>query len=47
MLTDFDAVFAVIEDRDTEPTRLAVEWAKRRPPRRRCAGVAGATIADR
>ena len=28
VLADFDAVFAVIEDRDTEPTRLAVEWAK-------------------
>jgi cysteinyl-tRNA synthetase len=28
VLAAFDAVFAVIEDRDTEPTRLAVEWAK-------------------
>ena len=28
VLAEFDAVFAVIEDRDTEPTRLAVEWAK-------------------
>ena len=28
MLADFDAVFAVIEDRDAEPTRHAVEWAK-------------------
>ena len=26
---DFDAVFAVIEDHDTEPTRRAVEWAKK------------------
>ena len=29
MLADFDAVFAVIEDRDAEPTRKAVEWAKK------------------
>ena len=28
VLADFDAVFGVIEDRDTEPTRRAVEWAK-------------------
>jgi cysteinyl-tRNA synthetase len=28
VLAAFDAVFAVIEDRDTEPTRRAVEWAK-------------------
>jgi cysteinyl-tRNA synthetase len=28
VLADFDAVFAVIDDRDTEPTRRAVEWAK-------------------
>jgi cysteinyl-tRNA synthetase len=28
VLASFDAVFAVIEDRDTEPTRKAVEWAK-------------------
>jgi cysteinyl-tRNA synthetase len=28
VLADFDCVFAVIEDRDTEPTRHAVEWAK-------------------
>ena len=28
VLSAFDAVFAVIEDRDTEPTRHAVEWAK-------------------
>jgi cysteinyl-tRNA synthetase len=28
VLTSFDTVFAVIEDRDTEPTRRAVEWAK-------------------
>ena len=28
VLTDFDAVFAVIEDRDTEPTRRAVAWAE-------------------
>ncbi len=28
VLADFDAVFAVIEDRDSEPTRRAVEWAK-------------------
>ncbi|MGA9587210.1 MAG: cysteine--tRNA ligase [Terracidiphilus sp.] len=27
VLASFDAVFAVIEDRDTEPTRRAVEWA--------------------
>jgi cysteinyl-tRNA synthetase len=27
VLAAFDAVFAVIEDRDTEPTRRAVEWA--------------------
>jgi cysteinyl-tRNA synthetase len=29
VLAAFDAVFAVIEDRDTEPTRRAVEWAGR------------------
>ena len=29
VLADFDAVFAVIEDRDAEPTRRAVEWAKK------------------
>jgi cysteinyl-tRNA synthetase len=29
VLADFDAVFAVIEDRDAEPTRKAVEWAKK------------------
>ena len=29
VLQDFDAVFDVIEDRDAEPTRRAVEWAKR------------------
>lgn len=28
VLADFDAVFAVIEDRDEEPTRRAVEWAQ-------------------
>jgi cysteinyl-tRNA synthetase len=28
VLAAFDAVFAVIEDRDNEPTRRAVEWAK-------------------
>jgi cysteinyl-tRNA synthetase len=28
VLADFDAVFAVIEDRDTGPTQSAVEWAK-------------------
>jgi cysteinyl-tRNA synthetase len=28
VLADFDAVFAVIADRDAEPTRRAVEWAK-------------------
>jgi len=28
VLADFDAVFAVIEDRDTGPTQRAVEWAK-------------------
>jgi cysteinyl-tRNA synthetase len=28
VLASFDAVFAVIEDRDAEPTRRAVEWAK-------------------
>ena len=28
VLAAFDAVFAVIEDRDAEPTRRAVEWAK-------------------
>ena len=28
VLASFDAVFAVIEDRDTEPTRRAVEWAR-------------------
>ena len=29
VLTAFDAVFAVIEDRDNEPTRRAVEWAEK------------------
>jgi cysteinyl-tRNA synthetase len=29
VLADFDAVFDVIEDRDDEPTRRAVEWAER------------------
>src|SRR6185503_8677601 len=29
VLADFDAVFAVIEDRDAEPMRKAVEWAKK------------------
>ena len=29
VLAAFDAVFAVIEDHDTEPTRQAVEWAKK------------------
>ncbi|MGA3133925.1 MAG: cysteine--tRNA ligase [Terracidiphilus sp.] len=28
VLADFDAVFDVIEDRDAEPTRRALEWAK-------------------
>jgi cysteinyl-tRNA synthetase len=28
VLADFDAVFDVIEDRDAEPTRRAVEWAQ-------------------
>jgi len=29
VLRDFDAVFDVIEDRDAEPTRRAVEWAEK------------------
>ena len=29
VLKDFDAVFDVIEDRDAEPTRRALEWAER------------------
>ena len=29
VLASFDAVFAVLEDRDTEATRMAVEWAER------------------
>jgi len=29
VLRDFDAVFDVIEDRDAEPTRRALEWAER------------------
>ena len=29
VLAGFDAVFAVIEDHDTEPTRRAVEWAEK------------------
>jgi cysteinyl-tRNA synthetase len=29
VLEGFDAVFAVIEDHDAEPTRLAVEWAEK------------------
>ncbi|HEV2326909.1 MAG TPA: cysteine--tRNA ligase [Terracidiphilus sp.] len=29
VLKDFDAVFDVLEDRDDEPTRRAVDWAKR------------------
>ena len=28
VLADFDAVFDVIEDRDAEPTRLAIAWAE-------------------
>ena len=28
VLQDFDAVFDVLEDRDAEPTRRALEWAK-------------------
>jgi len=28
VLSDFDAVFDVIEDRDEEPTRRAVAWAE-------------------
>jgi cysteinyl-tRNA synthetase len=28
VLKDFDAVFDVLEDRDAEPTRRALEWAK-------------------
>jgi cysteinyl-tRNA synthetase len=28
VLADFDAVFCVIEDRDAEPTRRALEWAE-------------------
>ena len=28
VLADFDAVFDVLEDRDAEPTRRAIEWAK-------------------
>ena len=28
VLADFDAVFDVIEDRDAEPTRRALEWAE-------------------
>ncbi|HLY39729.1 MAG TPA: cysteine--tRNA ligase [Terracidiphilus sp.] len=28
VLADFDAVFSVIEDRDTEPTRHAIAWAE-------------------
>ena len=29
MLKDFDAVFDVLEDRDAEPTRRAIEWAEK------------------
>jgi cysteinyl-tRNA synthetase len=29
VLKDFDAVFDVLEDRDAEPTRRALEWAER------------------
>ena len=29
VLRDFDAVFDVIEDRDAEPTRRAIEWARK------------------
>jgi cysteinyl-tRNA synthetase len=29
VLNDFDAVFDVIEDRDAEPTRRAIEWAEK------------------
>jgi cysteinyl-tRNA synthetase len=28
VLADFDAVFDVLEDRDAEPTRRALEWAE-------------------
>ncbi len=29
VLKDFDAVFDVLEDRDAEPTRRALEWAEK------------------
>ncbi len=43
VLKDFDAVFDVIADRDAEPTRRAVEWAKRSG---REAGIAPALLAS-
>ena len=43
VLASFDAVFDVIEDRDAEPTRRAMEWAEQDwTAGRRCAGIAGA-----
>jgi cysteinyl-tRNA synthetase len=48
VLASFDAVFDVIEDRDAEPTRHALEWASgSRPHGRRGSGAARPSIADR
>ena len=48
VLQDFDAVFDVLEDRDAEPTRRALEWAEQAGPHRRGgSGADGRAIADR
>ena len=45
---DFDAVFDVIEDRDAEPTRRAIEWAEKAGPHGRCgSGAVGRAVAHR
>ena len=47
VLTSFDAVFDVMEDRDAEPTRRALAWAEQSGRHGRGgAGVAGAAVAD-
>ncbi len=47
MLKDFDAVFDVLEDRDAEPTRRALEWAEGGGAHGGSgAGVAGRAVAD-
>ena len=48
VLASFDAVFDVMEDRDAEPTRRALEWAEKAGRLgRRGAGAAGPPGAHR